>query len=148
MDTERFAALIDAKLAVLVQLHELARRQLDVIADGELTTLLTLLAGKQRLVLALQQLDAQLAPYAKQLPQERQWSSPAARERCQHQATRCEAVLRELLTFEQTAEQKLQAERTATADRMAALERSSFAHQAYLNSPQPVGGGLHLSAEG
>jgi hypothetical protein len=132
MTTTTFAALIDSRLAVLVQLLALARRQAVVIGENDLTTLLTLLAGKQQLVSELQVLDRQLAPYQKQAPQSRQWSSPEERTRCQHQAARCEAVLREVLLLEKQAAEQMTRERDSVAQRLAAFDQSAAAARAYL----------------
>src|SRR5687767_8622367 len=115
MPTAEFSSLIDARLAVLVQLLALSHRQASVIGENDLTTLLTVLAGKQQLVTELQALDRQLTPYQRQLPESRQWESPAARTRCQQQAARCEAVLREVLLIEKQAEEQMTQQRDAVA---------------------------------
>lgn len=132
MQTSALATLIDSRLAVLVQLLALARRQVAVIAENDLTTLLTLLAGKQQLVNELQGLDRQLAPYQEQSPHARQWSSLAERTRCQQQAARCEAVLREILAIEKQAEEQMTLQRDAVAQRLATFDRSAQAARAYI----------------
>ena len=149
MQTAELAALIDSRLAVLVQLLALARRQAAVIGENDLTTLLTLLAGKQRLVSELQALDSQLAPHQQQPPQSRQWTSPAERTRCQQQAARCEAVLREILVIEKQAEEQMTQQRDAVAQRLAIFNQSSQAARAYIPAaPLPPTGMLDLSSEG
>jgi len=148
MQTSALASLIDSRLAVLVQLLALARRQAAVIAENDLTTLLTLLAGKQQLVTELQSLDRQLAPYQEQLPESRQWSSPAERTRCQQQAARCEAVLREILAIEKRAEEQMTQQRDAVAQRLATFDQSAQAARAYIPAaPTPPTGMLDLSSE-
>ena len=149
MSTTEFASLIDSRLAVLVQLLALARRQAAVIAENDLTTLLTLLAGKQQLVSELQGLDRQLAPHQKQSRESRQWSSPAQRTRCQQQAARCEAVLREILTIEKQAEEQMTQQRDAVAQRLATFDQSAQAARAYIPiATTPPTGMLDLSSEG
>lgn len=147
MQTADLAALIDSRLAVLVQLLALARRQAAVIGENDLTTLLSVLAGKQTLVTELQALDRQLAPYQKQLPQSRQWSTDAERTRCQQQAARCEAVLREILVIEKQAEDQMTQQRDAVAQRLATFNQSANAARAYIPAaPTPQTGMLDLSS--
>jgi hypothetical protein len=149
MPTTDFAGLIDARLAVLVQLLALARRQAAVIGENDLTMLLTVLAGKQQLVTELQALDRQLAPYQRQQPQSRQWPSAAERTRCQQQAARCEAVLREILLIEKQAEDQMTQQRDAVAQRLATFAQSAQAARAYIPSaPPPQTGMLDLTSEG
>lgn len=148
MTTDHLAQLIDAKLHVLVQLLMLARRQLVVIGENDLTTLLTVLAGKQQLVSQLQGLDRQLAPFQSQSPESRQWPSMAARQRCQQQAARCEAQLKEILVVEQQAERQITARRDETAQRLAAVNQSSHAQRTYAALPVPSASTLDLSSEG
>lgn len=149
MTTTDFTSLIDSRLAVLVQLLALARRQAAMIAENDLTTLLTLLAGKQQLVSELQGLDRQLAPYLKQSPQSRQWSSAAERTRCQQQAARCEAVLREVLAIEKQAEEQMTRQRDTVAQRLATFDQSAQAARAYIPAvPASPTGMLDLSSEG
>ena len=149
MTTQDFAQLIDARLAVLVQLLALSRRQATVINDSELSTLLTLLAGKQQLVNQLQVLDRQLAPYQQQSPESRHWASQSERTRCQQQAARCEAVLREILVTEKQAEDHLVQQRDAVSQRLAAVNQSDHAARSYIPAPSTLASGLlDLTSEG
>ena len=132
MTTSKLAALIDARLAVLVQLLALSRRQASVIDEDDLSALLTVLAGKQQLVNQLQLLDRQLAPYQQQSPDSRQWSSPAERTRCQQQAAQCETALREILAAEKQAEDQMTQRRDAVAQRLATIHQTSHAARGYL----------------
>jgi hypothetical protein len=148
MDTDRLSQLIDAKLAVLMKLLELAQRQMAAVEDSDLSILLRLLAGKQQLVDQLQQLDGALAPYQQQDPESRRWASPEQRVRCRQQAQRCEAVLREILVVEQQAEAAVQQQRAATAQRLATMQHAAQAQRAYVTSPAVVSSSLDLSSEG
>jgi hypothetical protein len=144
--TTDFAALIDSRLAVLVQLLALARRQAAVIGENDLATLLSVLAGKQQLVTELQAIDRQLAPYRQQPPQSRQWSSPDERTRCQQQAARCEAVLREILVIERQAEEQITQQRDDAAQRLATFNQSAQAARAYIPAgPPPTSGMLDVT---
>jgi anti-sigma factor ChrR (cupin superfamily) len=97
----------------------------------------------------LQALDRDLAPYQQQTPQSRQWSSPAERTRCQQQAARCEAVLREILLIEKQAEEQMTQQRDAVAQRLATFNQSAQAARAYIPAAaMPQTGMLDLSSEG
>jgi hypothetical protein len=119
---------------VVTQLLALARRQAGLIAEGDMTSLLQILAGKQQLVSELQKLDRQLAPHLQTPPEARHWSSASERTRCQAQAARCEAVLREILLVEQQAEQHMTQERANVEQRLATFQQSAQAARAYLPS--------------
>lgn len=148
MTTEFLSKLIDAKLQVLTRLLALARRQLVVIASEDLASLLTLLAGKQQLVSQLQAVDRQLTPFNKQDAALRNWPTPEARTRCQQQAARCEAVLREVLAVEQQAEQQMTQRRDETAHRLSEINRSHHVQRAYVAAPAVVASTLDLTSEG
>jgi hypothetical protein len=149
MDTIALSSLIDSRLAVLVQLLAMSRRQASLIEENDLTPLLTVLAGKQQLVSELQAIDRQLAPYQQQSPESRQWSSSAERTRCQQQAARCEAVLREILLTEKQAEEQMVQQREVVAQRLATFNNTAQAAQAYIPAATaPTTGMLDLSSEG
>ncbi len=148
MSTDNLAQCIDAKLQVLMQLQVLARRQQAAIGENDFTSLLTILAGKQQLVNQLQELDSQLAPYQNESPAARRWSSSALRERCQAQAARCEAVLREILAAELQAEKTITTQRDATAKQLEAVNQSHRAQRSYATLPAPQTAIFDLTSEG
>ncbi len=148
MSTEHLAQCIDAKLQVLMQLQALARRQQGAIGENDISSLLSILTGKQQLVNQLQELDSQLAPYQNESPTVRRWSSPAQRERCQAQAARCEAVLREILAAELQAEQAITTQRDATAQQLEAVNQSHRAQRTYAALPAPQTATFDLTSEG
>ena len=73
METDVLADLIGKKLAVLEQLRDLSRRQSDLIADGDIQRLLSVLSAKQTLLAELQKLQQRLEPFRKQDPEARTW---------------------------------------------------------------------------
>ena len=68
MDTVRLAHLIDRKHEVLRQLLLLAQRQYQVVSQGEMGTLISILAAKQRMLNELQTVEAELAPFRRAGP--------------------------------------------------------------------------------
>ena len=65
-----------------------------MIAAGEMSELLRMVAAKQQLIVALQAIEKQLAPFQSQTPEARAWSSAALRERCAADAEACRQKLR------------------------------------------------------
>ena len=152
MSTQQLAQLIDAKFEVLRQLQTVARRQLQVIGEEDLGTLLAVLSAKQRVLEVLGKLDAQLAPYREDDPEQRRWNSAGDRERCRLQAERCELLLRELLCLEKQAEAAMLTRRGAVAGQLRNLEQSAEAGRAYAQAPgiapTAIASSFDLTSEG
>ena len=79
-ETEQLAELIRRRHAALIGLRDLGQRQLELIEADQMGPLLTLLAGKQRLLGDLQTTERALDPFRRQDPAARQWQNPAERE--------------------------------------------------------------------
>ena len=132
LPTSRLAELIDQKYEVLAQLCDLARRQLDLITNGEIAPLLNLLSAKQNLLVLIQQIERELNPFRSQDPDARIWSAHKDRQRTSHVAGRCEALFSELLLLEKQSETDLAARRDETAKRLQSAADAGKARQAYL----------------
>jgi hypothetical protein len=130
-DTDRLAALIAAKLQVLEILVRLAQRQLALIAAGEMTALVKLLASKQTVMSQLQTLEQQLVPFRGEDPDARIWRSGAERAACQAQADRCNALLVEAMKLEQQAEEAMLRRRDVAAAALTAAQSATDARSAY-----------------
>jgi len=142
------AELIDAKLAVLVELQFLSGRQAAAIDDSDLSALLQILAGKQQLVTQLQRIDSQIAAFQEHDAPSHDWPSPEARQRCREQAARCETLLREILLAERQAEEQMVLRRGAAAERLATVNQAAQAQLAYVQPTftRPLGS-LDLTSE-
>jgi flagellar biosynthesis/type III secretory pathway chaperone len=136
--TDRLASLIAARRQVLAVLVELARRQLRLVADGQLPSLLSLLATKQSVLRQLETLHRELAPFHADDPDARQWRSPQARAECQRQAQECQALMAQVLELERQAEAALAAQQTATAEALGRLTSLADAQAAYAAAAQPL----------
>lgn len=135
--TDRLASLIAARRQVLTVLAELARRQLRLIAEGQIGSLLSLLATKQAVIRQLQTLHRELAPFHADDPEARLWRSPQARAECQRQAEECQALLAQVLELEQQAEAALKTQQTATSEALGRLTSLADAQAAYAAAAQP-----------
>ena len=77
MDTDLLASFIGKKHDVLEQLRQLSRRQMDLIGEGDMTGLLSVLNVKQNLLVALQAVERDLDPFRQQDPDQRTWRTVA-----------------------------------------------------------------------
>ena len=147
LETDLLAEFIGKKLAVLEQLRDLSRRQTDLISDGDIQRLLSVLSAKQTLLNELQKIQKRLEPFRKQDPETRRWRSPADRERCRQLAERSETLLGEIMLVEKQSESEMVRRRDDAATRLRNVNTSAEATRAYLDAsgpPQPM---LDLSSE-
>jgi hypothetical protein len=148
METDLLAQLIDAKQQVLRQLLDVSRRQQQIIAEKELTSLFSVLSAKQQILQVLQKIDQQLEPFRGDDPQQRQWRTESDRVRCREQAARCEAILKEILSLEKAAELSMVEQREQTATEIAAFQHHAQAERAYVGSSQTLPRTTSVALEG
>jgi len=131
METDRLAELIEAKREVLAELRSLARRQLDVIAEADMTRLFSLLAAKQTLVENLNGLEQSLNPFRQQDPEARVWRTPQLREQCRETSLTCESLLKDVLLLEKQGETQMLKRREEIAHQLDGAHAAASAAQAY-----------------
>lgn len=148
MDTEVLAQLIDAKYALLVELHQLATRQAGVIDSGDLSRLMSLLATKQQLLNAVTQLEGRMDPFRAEDPDRRVWPSSAHRQRAREIAARSDQLLGEIMAVERNCEQQLIQRRDQVAERLQKHTNfSTHVANAYLSPDRTSGGQFDVSCE-
>jgi hypothetical protein len=145
--TDYLSELIARKHRVLSQLRQLAQRQKETIAAGEMTRLLGLLAAKQKVIEALQAVERELDPYRSQDPESRRWRSVDDRQQVRRTAEACESLLREIIQLEQHCESHMKTRRDATATRLQGTHQAAQASQAYVGPDRPRRQHLDLSSE-
>lgn len=129
--TTRLSDLIGRKHDVLVQLRDVGRRQTEIVERGETTSLLELLAAKQKMIVLLQQVERELAPYHAENPADRAWPSPEAREHCARQAGECRGLLAEVVELERASADRLTIRRNEAAAQLRQVYSASRARNAY-----------------
>jgi hypothetical protein len=147
MDTDSLAKLIDRKLQVLNQLHQLSLRQVQFVEQGDVSSLIGLLAAKQRLLHPLQSIEDGLAPYRDQDPDGRAWRSPQHRQRTREVVDQCESVLRDIVRLETLCEQELVRRRDVTAAQLRGAQDAAQAVQAYATAAPSVTTQFDVSSE-
>ena len=123
--------LIRRKHEVLTQLCAIGRRQQEIVERGETTTLLELLAGKQKMIALLQQLERELAPFHVDDPDSRDWPTTAAREQCAQLAGDCNRLLAEVVELERQSAERMTVRRNDVAAQLRQAHTASQARSAY-----------------
>lgn len=147
MDTDQLTQLVARKRQVLDMLVQIARRQGEFIAAGDMTTLLKLLAAKPTLIAQLQQTERQLDPFRQQDPDRRAWRSAADRQACQQASQQCDALLAELMQIEQQDESEMVRRRDVVAEQLHGVHSAHVARSAYSAASLPSPASLDLSCE-
>jgi hypothetical protein len=147
-ETDTLAELIRQRQACLRSLRDLGRRQLELIEAGELSYLLTLLAGKQRLLTQLQDAERALDPFRQQDPASRTWRSAEARQQCARLAADCDSLLAEIVDQEREGEAAMSRRRDQTAASLEHVHSAGAARGAYAAEAGAARRHLDLSSEG
>ena len=139
LPTETLANLITKKHQVLKQLCEAARQQLAVANQGDVSTMLQLLASKQQLITDLQCVEHELRPHHKESPAQRQWRSENERDACRRRAYECNTLLNEIIHLENQSGDRMTARHNEAHIQSKHGYTSAQAHTAY--TKQQVSGG-------
>jgi hypothetical protein len=147
LETDLLAQLIGRKRDCLVQLRDLGPRQLALVREGNMRTLLDLLSAKQRMLWELQKLERQLDPFRGQNPDARRWPTPEARQQTARRLAECETLLAQIVQQDQQSEEELIRCRQQTAIQLQGVHAAHRARRAYLAPASDAAGRLDLSSE-
>jgi hypothetical protein len=100
LSTESLFVLIESKLHLLKEMQAMSLVQTDLVAQHDMTALMSLLSRKQELMGALGGVQSRLAGFQQQDPEQRLWATPDRRKACQDMVTRCDQLLQELIVME------------------------------------------------
>lgn len=131
LSTTVLAGLMSKRRKCLEQLRELGRRQAQYIAGGEMTELLRLVAAKEQLIVAMQAIERQLAPFQAETADSRDWDSAAAREQCAADAEACRALLQEVMAMERAGEEQVTQRRDAVSQQLRVAAQGGRVREAY-----------------
>jgi hypothetical protein len=131
LSTHTLADLMLKRRKCLTQLRDLGLRQAQLIAGGEMADLLRLAAAKQQLIVALQALEKQLAPFHEQDPDRREWASADARAQCAADSEACRQLIREVMAMEQDGERQMTARRDNVASQLRSVASGGRVREAY-----------------
>jgi hypothetical protein len=131
-ETDILKDLIRVKRECLSQLRDMGRKQLALIDEGNMTSLMDILAVKQRPLVNLQRIERALDPFRKQDPERRVWRSGSDRAQCAEQIKQCEILLAEIVSQEKCCEAALIRRRDEAAARLQGAHLAGQARHAYL----------------
>jgi flagellar biosynthesis/type III secretory pathway chaperone len=146
-ETDTLADFVGQKHALLVQLRDLGRRQIESIDAGDIGQLLKILSAKQRLLAALQQIERGLDPFRNQDPERRTWRTADARRQCAQLAGNCEAILNEIMQQEKHSEEQMIMRRDEAASRLQGAHVAAEARGAYAMDAMSNLGQIDLSSQ-
>src|ERR1700745_2596279 len=109
LPTKSLAELITRKRDVLRQLSDVGQRQRRIVEEGDTTTLLQLLAAKQTLISALQDLESEMGPFHAEDPESRIWPTSEDRARCAGEAAECNQLLEQVVALEKESADRMTA---------------------------------------
>src|SRR5215470_7730002 len=131
LSTDQLAELIRKKHQILVRLRDVGRQQADLVGGGEIGALLKLLAGKQQLIVGLQELERLLKPFYAENPDTRVWRTPAERAECARLVNECNALLEEVVQLEKRGAEKMDARKNEVAEQLQQAHAAAHVRNAY-----------------
>ena len=146
-NTDQLLILVTRRHDALVQLRDLGRLQLQLVSEESLTDLLKVLAAKQRLLGDLVPLERALDAYRDDLPERRQWTLAADRQRCAKLIEVSRAMLAEIVANEQQSEALLTQHRDEIGRRLNGAHAIQQAQGAYVADSDVPRGELDLSSQ-
>ncbi len=130
--TETLLDCMQQRCELLEALRILAESQALAASQAEVDLTLGLLARKQSLLDELTEVHAKLRPYFDDDPEQRQWKSPAQRQRCRKLADEGQRLLQETMQLESESLSEMTARRDAVAAQLQDGRDSILAQTAYL----------------
>ncbi len=139
-------ALAQKRLQTLEQLHQLVCRQVQLVEQGELDELLSLLQGpKQRVLLAWGQIEKQWKTAAQeQCP----WQDAQQHQLYRNQVQQGQRILEQIVLLEQQCEHCMRSRQKELEQQIQQVHHSHQAAQAYVQGPhEPTPGQLDLLSD-
>jgi len=147
MTTDHLRALLEQKHEQLQQLRDLGMRQLERIDAGDMTMLMKILAGKQRLLAELQTIEHRLDPFRTEAPESRVWRNRSERDHCAQLMTRCQLLFSEVIAQEREAELRLSQQRDDAERQLHGMHPAAGARGAYLQDTAMCVSSFDLATE-
>ena len=132
-----FPELIRSEEEILERLLLVSQRQLELVAEGNITVLVEYLGRRQRLWSEFESLEEQLKPHKNIPPEKRIWRSAEERQITTAALNRCKELMEQILandqkSLAQTAEQKNEVEA-----QLRRVQQGGNAARSYMRQSQP-----------
>lgn len=131
LSTKKLAELVSRKHDVLLQLSDVGQRQRRIVEEGDTGTLLQLLAAKQKLISALQELEREMAPFHAEDPDARVWPTGEDRARCAAEAAECNQLLEQVVALEKESADRMTVRKNEVAAQLRHVYAAGQARDAY-----------------
>lgn len=105
--TNRLRSLLESKLDLVNQLHELSMAQQSLSSTEEVDAMMGMIARRDGLMDHLLQVQQQLLPYRTDDPNGRLWQSIEAREHCQRLLVRIEQLVQSVIKIDEQTLQRM-----------------------------------------
>ncbi len=104
---------------------------MELVDEGDVNALLTLLGAKQQLITGLQMLEQELTPYYAENPDQRDWHTPEHRTECARKANECNTILEEIVAMEKLGAEKMAIRRNEVAMQLQQAHTATHVRGAY-----------------
>ena len=136
--TEELSELAGRKLRMLRAIKQMTLEQADLVAAGDVDTLLPAISRKAEAIEGLQEVQRRLMQFAGQDPDARRWSDPAARLACRETLAQCDALIAELLVLEGQSIDSLSARRVGVGEQLRQMHSGVTVDRAYAGQAYPT----------
>jgi ABC-type uncharacterized transport system ATPase subunit len=134
-----FSSLIRKEEELLERLLYVSQRQLEIVRDGNMTTLLEHLGQRQQLWNEFEVLEEQLKPHKEIPSEERIWSNTGERQSTEDSWNRCKTLLEEIMTTDNVSLTETSVQKTETESQIKRVQKVRNVVPAYAkhsNLPQ------------
>ncbi|QDT02734.1 FlgN protein [Rubripirellula lacrimiformis] len=149
MKADELTSLVQQRFEALMELLDMGQLQITAINENRMTDLMRILSDKQPAIARLTEIARQLATAVDDDPEQRRWSSDAARQHCRTMQQQCELMHQELLAIEADCETRLTETRDSVQEKLTRFESGRVAANSYARSQtiDQSGGSLDLSSD-
>jgi hypothetical protein len=126
-----FSELIHDEEELLKRLLIVSERQLDIVHEGNVTNLIQHLGQRQQLWNMFEELEEQLAPHKKILPENRVWNNPEERQTTEHTLQRCKELMERILANDSISLKVMESQKNDVELQLRRVQQSSAVVPAY-----------------
>jgi len=126
-----FTELIRSEEELLKRLLLVSQRQLELVEEGNVTTLIQHLGQRQQLWNEFEFLEQQLAPHKRIPPEHRVWKSADERQMTEASLNRCKDLLEQILENDQICLTKTAAQKDEVEGQLQRIQRGAPVATAY-----------------
>ena len=120
-----FSELIRSEEELLKRLLLVSQRQLELVEEGNVTTLIQHLGQRQQLWNEFELLERQLAPHKGIPPENRVWRNANERQMTEASLNRCKDLLEKILEIDQMSLTKTAAQKDEVEGRLQRIQRGA-----------------------